>query len=83
MALKLNPKNNFSIIPCAVDTTVFFPADKQVARQTLNWNRNKNYVLFSSSFNNVIKNYPLAKAAIDIVGKERDIELIELKDFFK
>ena len=40
----------------------------------------KKYILFSAAFNNTIKNYPLAKAALDRMGNS-NIELLELKNF--
>ena len=69
-----------SIIPCGVDTKTFHPILKAKARKKLNWKPNINYVLFSSSFENKIKNVSLAKSALK---KIQNTVLIELKNFKK
>ncbi len=51
---------------------------KSKARKKLNWKKNINYVLFSSSFDNKIKNVSLAKSAIK---KLKQTVLIELRNF--
>lgn len=76
--LKLKPKTNYSIIPCGVNLAEFKPTDKLEAQITLKLNPKKKNILFSSSFENKIKNYPLAKEAIKLVNEE--IELLELKN---
>ncbi|MCA0931064.1 glycosyltransferase [Lutimonas saemankumensis] len=68
------------ILPCGVDMEVFYPIDKIEARSKMNLDVNKKYILFSSSFNNTVKNYGLAKEAIEIMDSE-DVELIELKGY--
>lgn len=68
------------VIPCGVDREIFYPTDKIACRRKLGFKDEKKYILFSSRFTNPIKNYPLAKAAIDSLGRN-DIELIELKNF--
>lgn len=60
-----NRKNKSSVIPCGVDSSLFRFIDKKKARKELGFNSEEKIVLFSSSFNNTVKNYPLAKAAID------------------
>ena len=74
--LKLKPKTNYSIIPCGVNFAEFKPADKLEVKTTLKLKAKKKYILFSSSFENKIKNYPLANEAIKLVDEE--IELLEL-----
>ena len=76
--LKLKPKTNYSIIPCGINLAEFKPTDKLEAQITLKLNPKKKNILFSSSFENKIKNYPLAKEAIKLVDEE--IELLELKN---
>ena len=53
-----------TIIPCGVNLDLFYPESKKSARSKLGLDQNASYVLFSSSFNNLIKNYPLANQAI-------------------
>ena len=68
---------DIDIIPCGIDLNIFKPMPISDARNKLGLNQNTNYVLFSSSFNNKIKNYPLARLA---VKKIDNCELIEMKD---
>ena len=52
--------------------------DKKLCRKQLGLNLESKVVLFSSSFDKKVKNYPLAKKAVYLVGK---VELIELKGY--
>lgn len=72
-------KRNFSLIPCGVDLGVFVEIEKQKARALLDLNQEKKYVLFAGAFANKVKNYPLAKEAIDKLSC--DIEFLELKGY--
>tara|TARA_Y100000590_G_scaffold467686_1_gene647457 strand:- start:4063 stop:4971 length:909 start_codon:yes stop_codon:yes gene_type:complete len=78
--LKLSGKN-FHIISCGVNLDIFSPMNKIIARDKLGWDEKKNYILFSSQFNNPIKNASLAKSALESIDLE--IELIELKGYQK
>jgi teichuronic acid biosynthesis glycosyltransferase TuaC len=77
---KLNPINDYAIIPCGVDFDVFKPREMQLARQVLGLAAKKIYILFSSSFNNTVKNYPLAKKAKDLLHN-KNLEIIEFKGY--
>lgn len=77
MADIINAKSAL-IIPCGINLEIFTPTDKEKARKTLNLEKNKKYILFSSSFSNSVKNYPLAKEAIQRLG-DKNIQLLELK----
>ncbi len=59
-----NPSNSM-VIPCAVDVNHFRPMDKQACRKQLGMDANKIYILFSKEFADEVKNYPLAKAAVE------------------
>ena len=72
--------NKKAIIPCGVDTSLFFPQDKDEAKMALGLDKEKKYILFSSAFNNTIKNYPLAKSSIEILNDD-NIKLLELKGY--
>ena len=76
--LKYNRKRVY-IIPCGVNLQTFYPIDRDQCRQQLGFKDNERYILFSSSFDNKVKNYPLAKKAINLVDK--DINLIELMGY--
>jgi len=68
------------IIPCGVDMDVFYPDDRSKARLKLGLSLNKKYLLFSSSFSNKVKNFPLAKEAVSKLF-DKNVELLELKGF--
>ncbi|MDR1652466.1 MAG: glycosyltransferase family 4 protein [Prevotellaceae bacterium] len=70
-------KKNYALLPCGVDTEIFFPLkNKNEIRRKLNLEAEKQYVLFSSSFDNAVKNYDLAQKS---VGKLKNTTLLELK----
>jgi len=75
---KLNCKN-CSLIPCGIDFQTFFPISYTQARNKYNFGNSENLILFASSFNNLIKNYPLAKRAVEISSTKP--KLIELKNY--
>jgi len=76
---KINIKSlNYSIIPCHVDLKIFSPIEKITARNQLRFSKDEIYILFSSAFNNPIKNFPLAYRAIKILG---NVNIIELKGY--
>lgn len=65
----------FSVIPCGVDFSVFYPMDKLECRNLLGLKKDGKYVLFSKMFTDPVKNYPLAKEAIDLL--DDDVKLVE------
>lgn len=69
-----------SVIPCGVDFTLFSLRSKKMARKKLGLPLTKKYILFSSHFENKVKNYPLAKAAVGSL-RECNVKLLELKNF--
>lgn len=73
------PKSHYSILPCGVDLDEFFPKSKIQASAELGWDPKRKRVVFSSSFDNPVKNFPLAKSALDMIP-ELEFDLIELKD---
>jgi glycosyltransferase involved in cell wall biosynthesis len=70
--------NYYRVIPCGVFQSIFSPISKSKARKQMQFEKTTRYILFSSSFDNVIKNYPLAKRALGLLNDE-NIKLIELK----
>lgn len=72
---KLFRKKNSTVIPCGIDFEKFFPTDKTNARNFLNMNKKDKHILFSSSFTKEIKNYPLAKKAMEYIPEAKLIEL--------
>jgi len=67
------------IIPCGVDTNIFIPSENTAAKAQLGWLPEKKHILFSSAFNNAVKNYPLAAAALELLN-DQTVELVELKN---
>lgn len=74
----VKPKSKYSLIPCGVDLTDLQLTDKVIARKEMGLDPDKKYVLFSSAFDNAVKNYPLAREAMD---KLDGVELLELKGY--
>ena len=77
---KLKIYRNPIIIPCGFNNNRFFPLPKDKAREVLKWKKNKHYIVFSSSFDNKIKNVQLAWSAISDIN---NCNLIELKGYEK
>jgi len=75
---KLDVHEHCSVIPCGVDTELFKPMDSAALREKYNFEKGKSYVLFSSAFNNKVKNATLAFEVIDLIKKKTQVELIEL-----
>lgn len=71
-------KSNYSLIPCGINLEDYPIIDRLEARKAMGLNPESKYVLFSGSFDNRVKNAPLAKTAISLMP---DVELIELKGF--
>lgn len=71
-------KHNYNIISCGVELSVLYPVDIQEAREKLGWDKNKIYILFSGSFGDPVKNYSLAKKAVDSI---ENCILVELKGY--
>ncbi|MFO7526785.1 MAG: glycosyltransferase, partial [Ignavibacteriaceae bacterium] len=70
-------KNN-AVIPCGLNFDIFYPMSKNSAREKSGLDKDNRYALFSSRFENKVKNYSLAKKALEKIDPK--IELIELKD---
>lgn len=68
LAEKVKAKKNFSIIPFGVDLNTFYFKDKLECRKKLNLDANANIALFPSSASRKVKNFALAKKAIERVG---------------
>ena len=77
--LKIYRKST-NVIPCGFNNNLFFPVSKDRARDILKWKKNEHYIVFSSSFDNEIKNAQLAKLAISNIN---NCNLIELKGYEK
>lgn len=68
---------NYSIIPCGVPMEEMTLIPKDEARRQLGWEADKKYILFGGAFDNLRKNYPLLKEAVDILNNK--FEILNLK----
>lgn len=71
-------QKKYAVVPCHVDLDIFYPIDKINARNQLGFTDEKKYILFSSAFDEPIKNYPLAAYATMNV---KNVNVIELKGY--
>jgi teichuronic acid biosynthesis glycosyltransferase TuaC len=69
-------KKNISLIPCGIPIEEYEYISKEEARKILHLDLNRKYILFSSSFDNKVKNSRLAFNAIKLLSC--DVELLEL-----
>lgn len=76
----IRPKRHFSLLPCGIDLTDDQLITTEEARKMLGWSANRVAFLFSSSFVTKVKNYPLAREAVEkyMADTATDAELIEL-----
>lgn len=73
-----NPQKNYALIPCGINLEDYPIIDKTEAREKMGLDFRKKYVLFAGSFDNSIKNAPLAKTSVALLP---DVELLELKGY--
>jgi glycosyltransferase involved in cell wall biosynthesis len=76
--LKIKGKNY--IIPCGINLDIFKPYNQKDCREAIGLDQEIFYILFSSSFDNPVKNYDLLKRAL-LKLKDLKIEVIELKNY--
>lgn len=66
------------IISCGIDMNTFHPVDRSEARKVLGWDVKGKYVFFGGAFDNIVKNSPLAKAA---VAQIEGVQLLEMRGY--
>jgi glycosyltransferase involved in cell wall biosynthesis len=74
------PKKNYSLLSCGIDLHELQQMNKSEARQRMNLEANKRYVLFSGAFDNEVKNAPLARKAMEELC-DPSVVLLELKGY--
>ena len=74
------PKRKYSLLPCGIDFIDLQLTGKVEARHKLNLLDEKKYILFAGAFDNEVKNAPLAKKAVALLG-DAAVELVELKGY--
>lgn len=75
---KTKIKHSYSLLPCGVDTDLFYPQEKSWCREQMGLKLDKRYILFAGAFDNMVKNPKLAK---EVVSSFENVELIELKGY--
>ena len=73
-------QRNYKIIPCGINLDESREVDKKESLTKMGLKRENINILFGGAFNNMTKNYELAKNAINNIS-EKEINLIELKGF--
>lgn len=71
--------DGYSILPCGIDMNQLPLIEKRTAIHEMGLPEDRPNILFGGSFSNDRKNYPLAKAAIDLLPFP--VNLIEMKGF--
>ena len=72
------PNGNFAIIPCGINLSDYPIIEKEEARRKIGFDNYSKLVLFSGSFDNPVKNAPLAKKALKLIPGTK---LLELKGY--
>jgi glycosyltransferase involved in cell wall biosynthesis len=73
-----SPRKDYALVPCGINLEDYPIIGKSRAREQMGLPLGKKYVLFAGAFDNTVKNAPLAKAAVGLLG---DVELMELKGY--
>lgn len=74
------PKRKYTLLPCGVDLSDQQLIGKQEARQKLQLDDNKKYILFAGAFDNTVKNAPLANQTVELLDCPA-VELLEMKGY--
>ena len=75
-----HPRKNYSLLPCGIDLSDLQLTFKADARYQMHLDQEKPYILFAGAFDNPVKNAPLAREAVGLLGTD-DVELLELKGY--
>lgn len=75
----VRPKGKSTLLPCGIDLSDLQLTKKTEARRKMGLHEDKRYVLFAGSFDNTVKNAPLAKETVTLL--DENVELLELKGY--
>ncbi len=81
LAKKTPLKGAYEVLSCGVDVELFKPLSRVEAREILGLDLKRKYILFSSGFDNRVKNYPLAAETIALLKDKYDVNLLEYKGY--
>jgi glycosyltransferase involved in cell wall biosynthesis len=71
---------NYQVIPCGIDTELFKPMSQRHAREQLHLPQNKKLVLFAADQGKPVKRYHLARAVVDHLTTDYDVDLLVVSD---
>lgn len=71
-------KKNYAILFFGIDFEIFTPVERDASREKAGMGKDEIVGIFSGSFSNAIKNYPLAKEGVERVP---GVKLIEMKGY--
>lgn len=71
-------KKNYAILFFGIDFEIFTPVERDASREKAGMGKDEKVGIFSGSFSNAIKNYPLAKEGVDRVP---GVKLMEMKGY--
>lgn len=74
------PKKKNTLLPCGIDMSETQQTEKADARRLMGLANDKHYVLFAGAFDNEVKNAPLARNTVGLLGDDA-LELMELKGY--
>lgn len=77
-------KSKSKLMPCGINLEDYPMVDKNRARELMELPTNRKLVLFAGAFDNKVKNYPLAREAVNILNAKHpnyNTKLIELKGY--
>lgn len=74
------PGGKYSLLPCGIDLSDLQLTSKAESRSQMSLDQEKHYILFAGAFDNPVKNAPLAREAVGLLGTD-DVELLELKGY--
>lgn len=78
----LKSGKNYCVVPCGINFDEMKPMEKEFALEKMKLKKDNKNFLFGGRFNDTIKNYELAKAAMQILSKDySNVNLIELKGY--
>ena len=75
-----HPQKKYTLLPCGIDMSETQQTEKVDARRLMGLADNKHYVLFTGAFDNEVKNAPLARNTVELLGDDA-MELMELKGY--
>lgn len=69
-------KKSDVVIPCGIHLTTFKPVEQTKARQALSLPAHEPYILFCSRFDNLVKNFTLAREALKLIPAIKVMEVV-------